>query len=105
MSGDAPEFTTADLVARLSGPHPEQWTDVIAALARRTLTALPDAKALDAAAIVGNLAHTVGLARDITAAAIESPELSEALYAEWEKIREHLDRAAEGLGWISAGWI
>lgn len=102
---DDPEFTTFELVERLRGPHPEEWTDVIRALAQRTLAALAEPRSVDAAAIVRNLARTVGDATRITAHAIDAEELDETHRAHWAEIASHLEQAASGLGWIAEGWI
>lgn len=99
------EFTTAELVERLRGPHPEQWTDVIRALAERTLAAVQEPRSIDAAAIVRNLAHTVGDAARITEHAIDAQELDETHRARWAEIASHLEQSASGLGWIAEGWI
>lgn len=99
------EFTTAELVDRLRGPHPEEWSDVIRALAERILGAVAEPRALDAAAIVRNLAHTVGDAARITEQAIDAGELDETHRAHWAEIAAHLEQAASGLGWIAEGWI
>lgn len=99
------EFTTAELVARLQSPYPEQWSDVIRALAERTLAAVQEPRSIDAAAIVRNLAHTVGDAARITEHAIDAGELDETHRARWAEIASHLEQAASGLGWIAEGWI
>lgn len=110
MTYDDPEtaeFTTAELVARLSGPHPEQWTDVIRALAQRTRAAL-DARGtdlLDEAAIVRNLAATVEAVRAITAQVIEADLLGDGIADVWSELNEHLDQAAKSLDWIAKGWL
>jgi hypothetical protein len=98
-------FTIAELRERLVNPSgPEDWSDVIAALADRLSTSLENRAAMpiDEAAIVRNFAHAVGDMAVVVDGFVGDVEHHEE---NWAKIHGHLLEAASGLGWIAEGWI
>lgn len=99
-------FTIAELRERLVNPSgPEDWSDVIAALADRLSTSLADGHpgiAIDEAAIVRNFANTI---TDMLIV-VESFVGDYGHQADdWRAIKTHLAGAADGLTWIADGWI
>lgn len=103
---DAEEtFSDAELRERLVNPSgPEDWSDVIAALADRLSDALANRgrTPIDEAAIVRNFAHAVADMAVIVDGFVGDVEHHEE---NWAKIHGHLLEAADGLGWIAEGWI
>ena len=103
---DDGRLTVAELVMRLTNPSgPEDLSDVVAELARRMRQRLDQrgTTPIDEAAIVRNFARAVAEMRVIVEAFVGSD--SGHHEADWLGIREHLDQAAAGLGWIAEAWI
>jgi hypothetical protein len=98
-------FTIAELRERLVNPSgPEDWSDVIAALADRLSTSLENRPPMpiDEAAIARNFAHAVADMAAVVDGFVGDVEHHEE---NWAKIHGHLLEAASGLGWIAEGWI
>ena len=102
---DSDAFTTAELRERLVNPSgPEDWSDVIAALADRLSTSLETrgTEPIDEAAIVRNFANAVLDMRIVVESFVGDYEHHKD---DWATIRDCLDNAAAGLTDIAQGWI
>jgi hypothetical protein len=99
-------FTIAELRERLVNPSgPEDWSDIVAALADRLSSSLANGHpgmAIDEAAIVRNFAHAVADMAAVVNGFVGDVEHHEE---NWAKIHGHLLESASGLGWIAEGWI
>ena len=97
-------FTDAELRERLVNPSgPEDWSDVIAALADRLSTSLMNRRPelpIDEAAIVRNFAAAIIDMRLVVEAFVGGD-----MEDDWLGIKTHLDGAADGLSGIAEGWI
>lgn len=95
------------MIARLTNPTgPEDWTDIIAAIARRTRRLLDQrgTTSIDEAAIVRNFAEAVRQIR-IVVVGFVGPDGAGGPSEDWARIREHIEQAAAGLAWIAEVWI
>jgi len=96
-------LSDAELRERLGDPSgPEDWSDVIAALADRLSASLPNRRPempIDEAAIVRNFAAAVIDMRIV----VEG--FASDMGDDWIVIRDHLDKAADGLTEVAEGWI
>jgi hypothetical protein len=104
---DSDAFTTAELRERLVNPSgPEDWSDVIAALADRLSASLMNRRPempIDEAAIVRNFAATIIDMRLVVEGFVGND--SGHMEDDWLAIKAHLDGAADGLTDIAQGWI
>lgn len=106
MDAETEPFSDAELRERLVNPSgPEDWSDVIAALADRLNTSLADRRPevpIDAAAIVRNFSEAIANMYVIVEGFVGDYEHQAE---DWAKIRTHLNEATRGLDWIANAWI
>ncbi len=99
-------FTIAELRERLVNPSgPEDWSDVIAALADRLSTSLANGHPgmpIDESAIVRNFGNAI---IDMCIVVESFVGDYEHQHDDWLAIKAHLNGAADGLSWIAEGWI
>lgn len=103
---DSDTFTTAELRERLVNPSgPEDWSDVIAALADRLSTSVANRRSelmIDEAAIVRNFAAAIIDMQVVVEGFVGDYEHQ---HDDWLAIKAHLNGAADGLTWIADGWL
>jgi len=104
MDTEFDTFTTAELRERLENPSgPEDWSDVIAALADRLSTSLSSRRPempIDEAAIVRNFGSAI-----VDMCIVVERFVGSEMGDDWRGIRVHLIGAADGLGEIAEGWL